>query len=512
MANFFDYSKLTLATRFGSKKPMYYALVYPEMAQTLVSLWDTTYSKLHVEIRACLGNIVTIVQDDDMMKMRLNPSMKWVHTNAACVRILYDAGVLKVSDVYTQVSKALGKKVTAEQLSGVLNRLTKSKDICDAFEAFADYWILHEAADRLTVANKHVDDAILDVIRKFVEENEKYVTGLFNYDFKLRGILGHEHETRGESIADLRNNIRRGSLVEMNGDTERSVFDLNDAYMESEEFARRVQLCCTGYNDPSIAGLLLARMFQPMIIVKSMEGALGTELTVDEAMAYLKHRGNDLLLENIQNALDCWDAFEEEFDFSEASPQEAFDNMHKFLHVNSADLTEEGLAVLSCLTNCVKPILGCSGVYEKTTRAGLETVITYDRFFQEQMNTFGQLMMEPRPLPSVIKAFLVDGMYGAGKRRVVTDMYECDQLPAEMLANLDKAFDEAYEVYNKDGNLNALADAERQKAKQDTRLIAVSLDAIRDAGGDEAPWEEFISDGTVDSTWEAILSVGNMSI
>ena len=509
--NFFDFSGMKLTTRYGAKKPMYYALVYPEMAETLVSVWNTSFAKFHDEIRFSLGNIVTIIKDNGMMKMRLNPSMKWVNTNAACVRILYNAGILKESDVYTQVSKALGKKVSIEQLRAVLENLSKPKDISEAFTVFADRWILHEYNDTLSVSSDKVDESIVSVIAEFVEENYRYVTGLFNYDFQLRGYLCNEHHTKGESTTEARNSIIHGLDIDRNGDTTKSVFELNEIYMKSEEFMRQVMIDCTGYHNPSVTGLLLARMFQPEIIVSSMEQVLKTSLTIDEAMAYLKHRGNDVLMENLQNAIGLREIFDEKFDFSDKTPQEAFKSIIEFLFNNRNSLTEEGLTVYNFLKLHIGPMLKFTGVYERKVKNGLETIVTYDDFFQDQLNKFGQLMMEPRALPATMKAFLVDSMYGAGKRRTNTKMYGCRELSAEILEELDNAFDEAYEVYNRDGSLDELMHQERQRAKADNKLQIVSLDAIRDAGGDETNWDTFIDNGEVDPTWEAILSLEGLA-
>jgi hypothetical protein len=48
---------------------------------------------------------------------------------------------------------------------------------------------------------------------------------------------------------------------------------------------------------------------------------------------------------------------------------------------------------------------------------------------------------------------------------------------------------------------------EKERKSADSEFVHQSLDAIREAGGDEATWEDFISDGVIDPTWEAILEM-----
>jgi hypothetical protein len=80
-------------------------------------------------------------------------------------------------------------------------------------------------------------------------------------------------------------------------------------------------------------------------------------------------------------------------------------------------------------------------------------------------------------------------------------------MPSEQLSELDEAFDKAYELYNQDGGLDELLKQEKERKSVDTQLADMSLDAIKEAGGDEATWEDFISDGVIDPTWEAILEM-----
>lgn len=500
-----DYSTLKIRNRFGSSKPMYYTLVYPELATSLIDGWNTVYAGEQDAIRYNLMSIVMIIKCNDMVKMRINPNTKWINVNPVCVRILYDAGVLQVSTVSEQVNRALSRNVTCDQLSGVLEGLASKFDVAEAFTVLADRWILHENNGKLYVANKNVREDILGVITEFVEENEDYAYGAFHYDFQLRGFIVNEYRTVGESIADVRGRTKRGALVRDGGDTEPSVFDLNAIYMESDSSYRQDIIDTTGYHNPNLAGLLLARVFQPMIIVHSVEQALGCNMTAQAVASYLRYRGNDVMLENLQSAMEMWDHFNSNFDFSNISPRDAIKSLIDFLYLHSNQLTEEGLAVLKCLKTYIKPMLRCNGVYECVIRDGLKTEVTYDQFFQNQLNRFGQLMSEPHALPATMKAFLVDGMYGAGKRCGTRDIGHIDELPVDTLRALDELFDEAYEKYNKDGNLDGMRDKEKQRAIDDSKFTEFSLDAIRDAGGDDAKWEEFISDGVVDPTWEALF-------
>ena len=79
------------------------------------------------------------------------------------------------------------------------------------------------------------------------------------------------------------------------------------------------------------------------------------------------------------------------------------------------------------------------------------------------------------------------------------------------MAELNETFDEAYKVYNQDGSLDELLKSERQRKDADNEFVTQSLDAIKDAGGDDAIWENFISDGIVDPTWEAILAIEGLT-
>jgi hypothetical protein len=296
-------------------------------------------------------------------------------------------------------------------------------------------------------------------------------------------------------------------MVKFGGDTELSVFDLNEIYMASEASHQQDRIDATGYHNPQIAGLLLARIFNPMIIVASVEKALGMQVPMNILKSYLQHRGNMVLLENIQNATELWEIFNETFDFSAKTPKEAFKEMIDLLYMNAHLLTEEGVAVLKFLRFYIKPMLKNSGVYERIVKNGVEMVVTYDQYFADQLNRFGQLMLEPHALPATMNAFLVDGMYGAGKRRTKTHVYMEAELPVSVIDELDAAFNKAYETLNCDGGLDELCKQEKQRAMEDAELVVQSLDAIRDAGGDETVWEEFVSDGIVDSTWEAILEM-----
>ena len=344
-----DYSSLKITDRFGSSKPMYYTLVTPELATALIRGWNTIYASKQDAIRSNLASIVMIVKCDDMVKMRINPNTKWVKVNPACVRILYDAGILRASTVYEQVSRALSRNVTCDQLASVLAGFTSKFDIAEAFMVLADRWILHELNGKLYVANKNVHEDILGVIAEFVEENADYVYGAFHYDFQLRGFIVNEHRTVGESVADLRGSVKRGALVDDGGDTEMSVFDLNAIYMASDASYHQDIVDTTGYHNPNLIGLLLARIFQPMIIVHSVEQVLGCNMTAQSVSSYLRHRGNDVMLENLLSAMEMWDLFNSNFDFSNMSPRDAIKSLIDFLYLHSNQLTEEGLAVLKCL-------------------------------------------------------------------------------------------------------------------------------------------------------------------
>lgn len=504
--NFVNFSNIGFKTIYGKKLPIAFALNQVDLADRLIRGWKTVYAADQKAIKFIFNSIITIVTVDGIRKVRKNPGKDWVKINPECIRMLFDAGILREASVYEEVSKALGKNVTLDQLQGVLDNLIQPKQIREAFEVFADRWILHEFKDTYHVSNKNINENILEVIATFVAENEKYVEGRFNYDFQLRSLAGHEHETTGESIADVRESVIHGLDVNHNGDTELTVFDLNNIYLASEASYAQDKIDSTGYHNPKIIGLMLARMFNPYIIVKSMEKVIGC-LTIEEAEAYLSHRGNDVMLENLQNAQDLWEAFHENFNFSDKSPREAFTELIEFLHINANLLTEEGLAVLKCLQTYISPMLNATGVYERTIKEDREMIISYDMFFEDQLNKFGQLMAEPHALPATVKAFLVDGMYGAGKRRIATDLYECDEMPSKKVSELDEAFDRAYELYNQDGGLDELMKQEKERKSADSEFVHQSLDAIREAGGDEAVWEDFISDGIVDPTWEAILEM-----
>ena len=508
--NFVNFSNIGFKTIYGKKLPIAFALNQVDLADRLIRGWKTVYANDQKAIKFIFNSMITIVTVDGIRKVRKNPGKDWVKINPDCIKMLYDAGILHEANTYEQVSRALGKNVTVMQLEGVLNNLTEPQQICDAFEVFADRWILHEFKDTYHVANIHIEEDVLSVIAKFVADNAKYTEGLLHYDFLLRALAGHEDETRGESIADLRESVIHGKALDDNGDVELSAFELNDLYMASEASYNQDKIDSTGYHNPKIIGLMLARMFNPHLIVKSMEKVLGS-LTIEEAEAYLSHKGNDILLENLQNAKLLWEAFHEEFDFSQLTPREAFKELIDFLHINSDALTEEGLAVLKCLQTYISPMLTATGIYERTIKEGRETIVSYDQFFENQLNRFGQLMSQPHALPATVKAFLINGMYGAGKRRIATDvvhnLYVNSIIPADVLSELDEAFDKAYEVYNQDGGLDELMKQEQERQTADKELADISLDAIRDAGGDESNWEEFISDGILDPTWEAILEM-----
>jgi hypothetical protein len=333
------------------------------------------------------------------------------------------------------------------------------------------------------------------------------VEGIFEYDFQLRAIAGHEYETRGESIMDLRESVVHGKPIADNGDIELSVFELNDIYLKSEASFTQDKIDSTGYHNPKIIGLMLARIFNPYIIVKSMEKVIG-RLTIEEAEAYLDTRGNELLLENLQTAQDLLEKFNEKLDFSNKTPREAFKELIDFLHINSNLLTEEGLAVLKCMKTYMVPMLKSHGVYEKhTNKYGEIKLISYDQFFEDQLQRFGQLMTEPYALPATVKAFLVDSMFGAGKRCERQDLYYTEELSQNQITEFNAAFDKTYELYNQDGGLDELMKAENERKSVDRELENISLDAIRDAGGDETTWDNFISDGIIDPTWEAILEI-----
>lgn len=504
--NSINFSNIGFSTIYGKKLPIAFALNQTELATRLVNGWETEFKTQQQAIKAIFNATIQIITVDGIKKVRKNPGKDWVKINSECIRILFDAGILHESSVYDQVSKALGKNVSLNQLVGVLNNLTTPQQICEAFEVFADRWIVHEFKDTYHVSNKNVDESVLELISAFVTENTKYIQGRFHYDFQLRSIAGHEDETKGESIADLRESVIHGKPIADNGDVELSTFELNDIYLKSEASYAQDKIDSTGYHNPKIIGLMLARMFNPYIIVKSMEKVVGS-LTIEEAEAYLSHRGNDILLENLQNAQDLWEAFHENFDFSSCSAREAFKQMIDFLHINSKLLTEEGLAVLKSLQTYIAPMLNATGVYEHSIKEGRETIVSYDQFFEDQLNRFGQLMAQPYALPATVRAFLVDGMYGAGKRRIATDLYETEEIFPDFLEELDAHFNKSYERYNQDGSLDELLKQESERKSVDSQLADMSLDAIREAGGDEATWEDFISDGTIDPTWEAILEM-----
>lgn len=505
----FNFNSIGFTNIYGKKLPITFALNQPELATQLVNGWNTTFKTHQEAIKFSFKTTVAIVTVDGIRKVR--KLKDWVKINPEAIRILFNAGILTETNTYDQVSKALGKNITISQLEGVLDNLTKTSDICEAFEVFADRWILHEFGNTYHVSNSHMNEDILEVISKFINENAKYITGCFHYDFQLRSMSGKENLTLGESIAELRDSVIHGKPIADNGDVELSVFELNDIYMSSEASYHQTQIDNTGYHNPKIIGLMLARMFQPQIIVKSMERALGQHLSIEEAEAYLSHRGNNILLENLQNAQDLWEAFHENFDFSNKSARQAFKELIDFLHINSKLLTEEGLAVLNCLKTYISPMLNAEGIFERTIKEDREMIVSYNMFFEDQLNKFGQLMAEPHALPATVKAFLVDGMYGAGKRRIATDvmrtLYINKVISEDLINELDQDFDRSYEIYNQDGGLDELMKAEKERQTTDQELADISLDAIKEANGDEATWEDFISDGIIDPTWEAILEM-----
>jgi hypothetical protein len=120
-------------------------------------------------------------------------------------------------------------------------------------------------------------------------------------------------------------------------------------------------------------------------------------------------------------------------------------------------------------------------------------------------------------MPSVIKSFLAGGMYGAGKRRVVSEIIDAPAIDPESAKTLDAAFNKAFELYNKDGSIAALKEQEVQRAIEDKELVTQSLDALRSnngGGDDDFNWEELIQDpdGPVDPTWEAILEAEGLGV
>ena len=296
--NFINFNELKIRTRFG-KLPVSTALIYTENASALVDQWEELTPQ-HNAIRASLGNFVTIVKVDGVLKMRLNPNTtQKKKPNASCVKILYNAGILQVADVYTQVSKALGKGVTLEQLERILFKIESTKDICEAFEVLADRWILH---DYMRVSNRNISEDVLKILAKFVEDNKSFVENCFHYNFELRNTMFTEFETRGESTTEARESIIHGADINHGGDTELSLEELNEAYMRSEAFHQQVQKDNSGYHDPAWTGIMLARMFNPGIILASMSKVLGISVGMQDALSYLKHRNNSLLLENLQNS------------------------------------------------------------------------------------------------------------------------------------------------------------------------------------------------------------------
>ena len=506
--NFINFNTLRIRTRFGNM-PVSTALTYPENAHALVAQWEELAGQ-HSAIRLSLGNFVTIVKVDGIVKMRLNPNTtQKKKPNPTCVKILYNAGILQVADVYTQVSKALGKGVTLEQLERALLKIESPKDICEAFEVLADRWILH---DFMRVSNRNVSEGVMKVLVKFVEDNKSLVGNCFHYNFELRNTMFTEFETKGESTTEARENIIHGADVNHGGDTELSLWELNESYMRSEAFHQQAQKDNSGYHDPAWTGIMLARMFNPGIIIASMSKVLGVSVGMQDALSYLKHRNNSLLLENLQNAMKLNEAFMENFDFSNSTPREAIGQLIEFLSRNYELLTEEGKAVVRFLKSKVKPMLGFSGVYESTIKNDIRTVVTYDQFFENQLSNFAKYMAEPLHMPSIMKAFLANGMYGAGKRRVSTEITDVPAMDPELAAELDEAFNKAFQIYNEDGSIAALKEQEVQRALEDKELVTQSLDAIKDMNGDESNWEEFISDGVVDPTWEAILEAEGLGL
>ena len=197
----------------------------------------------------------------------------------------------------------------------------------------------------------------------------------------------------------------------------------------------------------------------------------------------------------------------ENFDFSNCTPREAIGQLIEFLSRNYELLTEEGKAVVRFLKSKVKPMLGFNGVYETTIKNGVKTVVTYDQFFDNQLSNFAKYMAESLHMPSIMKAFLANGMYGAGKRRVSTEIIDVPAMDPELAKMLDEAFNKAFAIYNEDGSIAALKEQEVQRALEDKELVAQSLDAIKDMNGNESTWQEFISNGVVDPTCESVLAI-----
>lgn len=505
--------KFVIRNIYGGTTPIYKAIGDANLARQLIANWNYYSSEDQTAIRNILGSYVSIVETATGRLFRSNPDKNYISPQRESIILLFHAGILKSSSPYEQINKILYKGVNLEYVERILSTLRSNTDICQAFECLADRWIIHETKNgSLYANNSRIDSGLLEIINKFVEENKPYITGLFHYDFDLRKILGHEDETNGESVMELRESIVRGTNVDFGGDTLASVFEENDAYMESESFYQQIQIDNRGYHNPDMLPVLLARMFQPAIILLSMNKILKTNISFAEAEEYLSYRKNDVLLENLQNAMELHDEFHSRFDFSKNTSQEAIKQIYGFMNTNQNLLTEEGIAVLKYMKAYILPMLSCNGsdIYSRTIKNGIETVVTYDMYFDAQLNRFSSYMAEPRAIPSVCKAFLVDGMYGSGKRRV-TSIVEYRDYDADLCREFDASFIDSYERYNKDGNLDALLKEEQKRHREDQKLVVMSLDAIRDAGGDDADWDRFVSDGEIDPVFEAILEMEGLN-
>lgn len=426
------------------------------------------------------------------------------------VQNLVNAGIMTVSTVYEQMTmvllnKYIGPKEMELALEAFLSENSRENDICQVFEALADAWILH---DHFIVGHKDKDEEILCVIRKFVDANKVLVENKFLYDFQVRGTR-NDWQTRGKAISEVREDQRRGDYVENGGDTIKDFFKSNEETVNSQEYHESMSRFMSGYNSADFLGFLLARIFNGGLISNTVKTAIGAELTDNQVKPYLKHRNNTLLLENIIQAERLNRVFFEELDcLTGLTSRQAFNRLFDYLFSNKSHLTEEGKAVANFIEYHIKSILWCDGEYLKeggkvvgqypdgTDIVVFDKIVTYDQLFDTQYEYFlyymGMLDVAPgqdasiHSVPSILKAFLSDTMYGAGRREVVTDIGFIEDLDVVTAAILDESFMEQKEKYER-CNTGIIEAAKADEAKRLERIAHAkepNIDDLVDSEGE----------------------------
>lgn len=426
------------------------------------------------------------------------------------VQYLINTGIMPISTVYEQMTmvllnKYIGPKEMEASLKMFLSENGRENDICQVFEALADAWILH---DGFIVGHKDKDEEILSVIRKFVDTNKVLVENKFLYNFQVRGTR-NDWQTKGKSISEVREDQRRGDLVGNGGDTIKDSFKSNEETINSQEYHESMSRFMSGYNSADFLGFLIARIFNGGLISNTVKTAIGAEITDAQVKPYLKHRGNTLLLENLIQAERLNRVFFEELNYlAGLTARQAFKRLFDYLSANKSHLTEEGKAVVNFIEYNIKSILWCDGEYLKeggkvkgrypdgTDIVVFDKIVTYDQLFDTQYEYFlyymGMLDVAPgqdaniSSVPSILKAFLSDTMYGAGRREVVTDIGFVEDLDVVTAAIFDESFmeqKEKYEHYNK-GALNAAKADEDERLERVAHAKEPNIDDLVDSEGE----------------------------